>query len=267
MWPRWLSISIVAAFGAPVARAAEITALPVPTGAGIERGVAVVLCATESKDLVAHSRAAVLDVGSAANAEVLLTTAHGLPPDAQAVKRDCRVGVRGIAYRIAEVWHSGGNLRGPEQDWAVIALEGRIAGDVHRWRVAHFSEKWLTEAAADGAPVRLVLRYADARQSDCRLEPRTSDPRLLLAHSCVSYDGMSGTPLVVALDVEPEPVLIGVQVGWQLQWRGRELDSVNVARPVDAAVVAAIEAAAKWAQAAPSIEVPARASARGRRPR
>jgi hypothetical protein len=77
----------------------------------------------------------------------------------------------------------------------------------------------------------------------CRA-PTTTDPRLLLAHSCVSYPGTSGSPLVVAIERERSPVLIGIHVGTQLTWTGTKLDFVSVARPLDAAVAAAIEAAA-----------------------
>ena len=225
-----------------VAGASEITALPPLPGLGIERGVAVVSCAIPG-GLFWVSQSAILDVGGAANADVLLTTAHGLPADSRSVKRDCRVHVRGERQVIAEVWHAGGDRVGAEHDWAVL-LTQRISGDVHRWRAAQAPGEWLASAVDRAAPVRLVRRYADELQSDCHLEAKTADPRLLLAYSCITYPGQSGLPLVIALDGEPEPVLIGVNIGRQSSWAGTKLDFTSVARPLDAEIGATIEAAA-----------------------
>jgi hypothetical protein len=227
-----------------VAGAAELTAIPAQSGVGIERGVVLVRCLTPTQGLFWHSRGAVLDVAGAA--DVLLTTAHGLPAHALAVERDCTVLVRGKEQTIVAVWNAGGNVVGFEHDWAVLVTQ-RIDGDVHRWRPAYATEEWLREAVARRAPVRLVLRYADGPQSDCRLEPETADPRQLLAHSCISYPGMSGSPLVVALDRETAPVLLGIHIGTQLAWKGTKLDFVSVGRPLDATIAAAIAAAAERA--------------------
>jgi hypothetical protein len=224
------------------AEASEITALPPLSGLGLQRGVAVVSC-TMPGGFFWVSQSAILDVGGAAKADVLLTTAHGLPADSQSVKRDCRVLVRGERHVIAEVWHAGGDRVGTEHDWAVL-LTQRIIGDVHRWRPAQAPGEWLASAAARAAPVRLVRRYADESLSDCHLEAKTADPRLLLAHSCISFPGQSGLPLVIALDREPEPVLIGVHIGSLWSWAGTKLDFTSVARPLDAEISATIEAAA-----------------------
>ena len=67
---------------------------------------------------------------------------------------------------------------------------------------------------------------------------------MLFAHSCVTYPGMSGSPMVIGLAVEPEPVLIALHIGSQARWSGTKLDFVSVARPVDAEIIAAVEAAA-----------------------
>jgi hypothetical protein len=234
----------IAALSSLVAQAAQLAALPPPTGIGIERGVVLVRCRAPTDGVFWFSRATVLDAGAPPDgADVLLTTAHGLPADPADVERDCIVLVRGKEQAISAVWHSGGNLVSEEHDWAVV-LTRRVTGEIHRWRPAHATDEWLIEAAARRAPVRLVLRYADGPQSDCHLEPKTADPRLLLAHSCVSYPGTSGSPLVVAIEREPSPVLIGIHLGTQLTWTGTELDFVSVARPLDAAIAAAIEAAA-----------------------
>ena len=75
---------------------------------------------------------------------------------------------------------------------------------------------------------------------------------MLFAHSCVTYPGMSGSPMVVGLAVELQPVLIAVHIGAQARWTGTKLDFVSVARPVDAEIVATIEAAAAHLVAAAS---------------
>jgi hypothetical protein len=231
--------------GAP-AHAAEITALPAPSGSGIERGVAIVRCATPKQEVFWSSRAAILDV--AATGDVLLTTAHGLPTDAHAVMRDCRVLVRGKPQSIVDVWR-GGDRASPEADWAVI-LTKRIAEDMQRWRLARPTAEWMAGAVAAKAPVRLVLRYADSAQSDCRLEPRTPDLQGLLAHSCVTYPGTSGSPLVMAID--GQPMLIGIHLGTQVLFDGRKLDFISVARSIDAEVGAAVDSASARAASLPA---------------
>ena len=247
---RWLCVVVlIAALGSGLAESSELSAVPPLGGGGIERGIAFLRCATATKGIFQTSRGAILDVG--ATDDVLLATAHGLPPDAQTVKRDCRVLVRGKAHAIAEVWHAGGDRAGPKDDWAVIVTQ-RITGDVHRWRVGLATSEWLVNAVSQGAPIGLVLRSPDASQNACRLEPETEDPRVLFAHSCVTYPGMSGSPMVIGSAVEPEPVLIALHIGSQARWIGTKLDFVSVARPVDAEIVAAVEAAAAHIVAASS---------------
>ena len=67
-------------------------------------------------------------------------------------------------------------------------------------------------------------------------------------HTCVTYPGLSGSPLVVGVALEP--VLIALHIGTELRWDGREIDMASVARPLDAPVIAAIEAATLRATAA-----------------
>jgi hypothetical protein len=245
---RWVSVALLAAHGACTVAAAELTSAP-PLGAtGADRGIASIRCALPTEGLFSTSRGAILEVGAGATADVLLTTAHGLPPDAVSVKRACRVIVRGTVYRIEEAWHAGGNLAGSEHDWAVVVTE-RLGGDVHRWRATRVTAEWLAAAVAKQASLRLVLRSADA-PSDCRLE--TPGLRMLVAHSCNGHPGMSGSPMVGGLAAEPEPVLIAIHIGTQMRWAGTKLEVVSVARPLDAEVAAAIEAAVAHAVAARS---------------
>jgi hypothetical protein len=239
---RWLCFTLITAVCSAAARAAEITALPDLRGGAVERGIAGVRCENDEAGWFSSSRAAVLDAGVVVRADILLTTAHGLPRDAADVKRKCRILVRGRRLEIAEVFNAGGDLAGPDHDWAVVVLKRRIEGEVHRWRVARAAHEWLARAAADGAPVRMVLRNDDVAQTDCHLEPQISGSSVLLAHSCVGHPGVSGSPLVVGADAVP--VLLAIHVGTQMQWQGTKLDFVRVARAIDADVAAAITAAA-----------------------
>ena len=238
---RQLGLMAIVALTAAAANGAEPTDLPPPKGAGIERGVDTLQCEAPS-GLLSTSRATVLDVGLDARADVWLTTAHGLPVAPEDVRRRCHVFARGAQRAIEQVWRAHGQAADPEHDWAVLVTE-RIKGDLKRWRVAAVAENWLEQLVADHARVRLVLRYAEAAQTDCRLEAWTA--QRLLAHTCVTYPGTSGSPLVVGVDFEP--VIIGLHVGSQVTWDGKELDMVSVARPLDAAVIAAVEAAAALA--------------------
>jgi hypothetical protein len=235
--PVW--VAALAACGAAAAWSQELTELPPASGSGVARGVALLRCTDPQSALIRSSHATIVDAGPAARADVLLTTAHGLPSSREEIERDCRVLVRGRQYAIERVWNSGSHAAAPEHDWTVLLLGEFIKGDVLRWRASDVPQSWLDELVADNARVRFVLRYADAAQMDCRLESRTAHN--LLAHSCVAYPGTSGSPLVVGADLAP--VLIAIHLGSELRFDGVRFDMVSVARPLDAAVLAAIEAA------------------------
>jgi hypothetical protein len=240
-----LSIAALAVVVAAAAWPGELTPLPPAGGAGVERGVALLRCSVPGSAATRMSRATVLQVGAALAADVLLTTAHALPPSAVEIERDCRVLVRGEEYAIGAVWNADNRVPGPEHDWAVVLLDERIEGDLVRWRAEEVAPSWLDELVAARAPVRLVLRFADAAQTDCELEAWT--PRRSLAHSCVTYPGTSGSPLVVGVD--STAMLIAIHVGSELLFDGTRFDMVSVARPIDASVLAAIEkASARAAQ-------------------
>jgi hypothetical protein len=221
MRARRLGLTAIVVVAATTANAAEPTDLPPPAGTGVERGVAIVECEAPSGSL-ATSRAMVVDVGGAARTDVLLTTAHGLPAGVDDVRRRCRVLARGAQHAIEQVWRAQAEAGDPLHDWAVLVTR-RIRGDLRRWRVAAVADTWLAQLVADRARVRLVLRYAAEAQTDCRLEGWTA--QRLLAHTCVTYPGTSGSPLVVGVDLEP--VVIAVHVGSQLDWNGTELDMVS----------------------------------------
>lgn len=239
MRARRVSVIAVAALVAAAARSGELTELPPAAGPGLERGVALLRCEDPESSAFWLSRATVLDAGAAANADVLLTVAHGLPSSAAEVERDCRATAQGRDYAIAAVWGVGREVSVPEHDWAVVLLTSRIRGDVRRWRASAAAESWLEQLVDGNVAVRVVLRYAGEAQTDCRLEGWTQ--QRLLVHTCRTYPGESGSPLVVGVD--HSLVLIGVHIGSQLDWDGAKFNMMSVARPLDAAVMAAVEAA------------------------
>ena len=152
---------------APEARGVEVTTLPPPSGAGIERGVAVLRCSMENRGVYWESRGAVLDVGADGHADVLLTTGHGLPDATKAVLRDCRAIARGKPYSVQAVWRPPSIEADSQNDWAVLVTRG-LGDHIRRLRPGLMTPDALARLVAVRAPVRLVLRFADEEQSDCR---------------------------------------------------------------------------------------------------
>jgi hypothetical protein len=229
------------------AHGVEVTTLPPPSGAGIERGVAVLRCSTAKRGIYWESRGAVLDVAAESREDVVLTTGHGLPIGTAAVIRDCRAIARGTPYPIAAVWRTSTTEDDWPHDWAVL-LTRRLGDDVRRLRPGLMTADALARLVADRAPVRLVLRYADEEQSDCRLEPSSFTQPPLVSHSCVGHAGVSGTPIIAMIG--REPLVIATHIGSQLEWDGSRFTVQSVARVLDADVAAAIEAAAARTRAA-----------------
>ena len=98
----------------------EVTTLPPPSGAGIERGVAVLRCSTDVRGVYWETRGAVLDVGADNRLDVVLTTGHGLPVAAEAVLHDCRAIARGKPYVAQAVWRGSKDEADWQHDWAVL---------------------------------------------------------------------------------------------------------------------------------------------------
>ncbi len=222
------------------AHGVEVTTLPPPSGAGIERGVAVLRCSTNVRGVYWESRGAVLDVGAEGRTDIVLTTGHGLPDVPDTVLRDCRAIARGKPYPVEAVWRTRKIEDDWQHDWAVL-LTRRLGDNIRRLRPGLVTPAALARLVAERTAVRLVLRYADAAESDCRLEPSTFTEPPLVSHSCVGHPGVSGTPLVAM--IAGEPVVIATQVGSQLEWDGARFNLESVARVLDSDVAAAIEAA------------------------
>jgi len=247
VWLRLASFSVTVACVAVSAHGVEVTTLPPPTGTGIERGVAVLRCSTDVRGVYWESRGAVLDVGIDARADVVLTTGHGLPVGTAAIVRDCRAIARGKPYSVEAAWRTSTIEDDWAHDWAVL-LTRRLGDNIRRLRPGLVTSSELARLVAERSPVRLVLRYADETQSDCRLEPSSFLQPPLVSNSCVGNKGLSGTPIIAMIG--PQPVVIATQIGSQLEWDGMRFKVESLGRVLDEEVAAAIEAATARARPA-----------------
>jgi hypothetical protein len=253
--PRILAAAL-ALSGHMAAQAAMELTTPGPVdGTGVARGVVLIRCAEQTPNTVRQSRGTVLDLGRAAtDADVVLTTAHGLLEADEAVRRDCLVyGVHGRPYRIEHVRRAP-DRAGTAADWAVLLLKGRLEGDVGRLVVGRASGTALSELATERAPVRLLLRQAPLTDGDCRLlplEPPYGAADKIIVYSCrlglAGVPGLSGSPILVGH--EGETLVIAIHLGWTLlKLDDGRLHVVSMARPIDERVAAAIAAASAGTQ-------------------
>lgn len=142
-------------------------------------------------------------------------------------------------------------------DWAVLLVDGRLRGEVGRLRPASVSGAYWSQLAVAQAPVRLVLRQAEAADGDCHLRPLLApydyQPTDLLLYSCPGppdrsrAPGLSGSPIVTRAD--GRTVVVGIHLGWGLQvFDDGRLHPISIGRPIDAEISAAITAAAEQAR-------------------
>lgn len=229
----------------------DVTVPWIVGGTGIERGVAQIRCGTDVPHLVKLSRGAVLNLGGEAKRDVILASAHGLSETSRGILDSCRVlGAHAFPYRVANVWRSPKAGEGIADDWAVLLVEGRLAGDVGRLTPARVSGDEWVQLAGGAATLRVLLRQADPHEGDCRLRQLTMPydylPTELLVYFCGATTraaGLSGSPLLIG--VEGQPFVIGVHLGWGLQtFDGARLHAVSLGRPIDGDIAAAIAAAA-----------------------
>jgi hypothetical protein len=245
--PRITAAALVLLTHAGANAALEVTT-PVPLdGSGVARGVVLVRCPAQAPNTARLSRGTVLDLGrSPSDADVVLTTAHGLLESDEAVRRDCLVyGAHGRPYGIDTVRRASGETGGAT-DWAVLVLKERLEGHVGRLVVAQTSDAALAQLATERTPVRLLLRQAPLTDGDCRLlplEPPYDDAMLYSCRRGLSgVPGLSGSPILVGH--EGRALVIGIHLGWTLQ----KLDDgrrhiVSVGLPIDQRIAAAIAAA------------------------
>jgi hypothetical protein len=227
--------------------ATRFTAPASPTGVDTERGVVVIRCKAEHRYI--HSRGAILDVGLDAPAgEIILATGHGLPRTTEEIRRGCSIhGEQRRSYAIANAWR-GAVAGTKEHDWAVLLSERRLGADARRLRYAYFEPEVWSQLSAQQAPVQLLLRRVEAEKDTCRLGRTWLSSHQLAAglftHSCRSWEGHSGSPIVIGLD--GELVVIGIQLGRihkPLSGDGPPL--LGLGRRIDAAIEAALTEAVR----------------------
>lgn len=224
-------------------------------GVGLGRGVALIRCRSEADGAWRISRGALLDLDLRdTDRDIVLATAHGLPTALEAVQRDCRVlGTRGRQYRIEDARRSTTDDSDLVRDWAVLLIGRRLEGEVSRLRLGQVTPEGLAELVTAEAPLRLVLRYADLRQGDCRLaRPEEDRPERgltsLMFYSCRGAPGLSGSPILIGVD--GHATLIGIHLGWTfVPMAGARPRPLSVGRAIDAEIVAATLDAIARAQA------------------
>ena len=203
----------------------------------------------------ALSRGAVLQLAGDAKSDVVLAAGHGLPESSRAVLGACRVlGAHAFPYRIAKVWRSEKTGQDVADDWAVLLVHGRLAGDVGRLTPARVSGDQWAHLADGAATLRVLLRQADPSEGDCHLRrltvPYEYPPTQLLVYFCGATTraaGLSGSPLLIG--VEGRPLVIGIHLGWGLQtFDDARLHAVSLGRPIDGDIAAAIAEAAEAAR-------------------
>lgn len=215
-WLRWAVVFGLVALAAQAGRADDDAAAD---GVGIERGITRLICAHETLGYRMRSRAFIVDVGSPwSDADLVVAPAHVLPNDARRIVEDCFiVGSGGIDVRIA-------HFVLPEartdlyDDWIVLVTAGRFEGNVGRLRVAALAPDALERMIHERAPLRLMLYSASAEQDDCVFAPNYSTAKELeigvFVHSCRTWEGTSGAPIVV--DIDGAPVVIAMNIGRRL---------------------------------------------------
>lgn len=244
----WLILWPVASGGAAVTTSSETF-----SGVGIERGVTRLRCPSQHGNAWLRTRAIIVDTGTDAAREVLLAPAHGLPAGAEAITKRCLVeSGLGSTGRIAEVWLPERRDEAGSGDWAVLITRARFRGEIHRLRVGMVSAPSLAKLIADEAPISLMMHSLVADQNHCRilgagLRSRRQSASGVFLHSCRTWPGVSGAPIVARFD--GRPVVIGFNSGRLI----RPLDHegplyLGVGRVIDAEIASAIRRATKRAR-------------------
>jgi len=143
--------------------------------------------------------------------DIVLVTSHGL----ESSSNQCVVIFDGHRLGVARVEKGGSeDVHG---DWAVVTLEGRFPGPIHRfgWHIES-ANGWESFAAAGGrvSLMKFVNGYP-GKPCDVRVPQGgmidTTDRDSILLSDCLSIPGMSGAPAVV--EVGGIPVIMGFSVG------------------------------------------------------
>ena len=236
----WLA-RVVAA-GAIACAVGEAVADDAPLPGG-EIGLVRVQCTSESGYRQVF-RGAVVDLEGESRYDVILTAGHGLPRDLETVKEYCAVlDAAGRRYPLRGMWRPADSGRGMVDDWAVLATFRRMRRSQPRLPVSapFVIERRLLEDS--DTALRLPLMTL-AEERDCALlndglRQREID-RGLFSHSCRSWYGHSGSPVLAAAN--GRAVVIGLHLA--KRWFYEERRTVKIGRYIDSAIIDAIDAAA-----------------------
>jgi len=127
----------------------------------------------------------------------------------------------------------------------VLVTRSGLRESVGRLRAGAMSQEVLERLIEEKKPVAVMLATAAADQHDCRILDLKELP--VFSHSCRSWAGLSGSPIVVGLD--GEPVVIGMNIAMTmrpLDMRGPLFLGVGLA--IDNAIAGAIREAANPAR-------------------
>jgi hypothetical protein len=194
----------------------SLEVLEAQTGTGTERGIVRIRCSELHEGYWRLTRGIVVDLGDATlRHDVVLAPAHGLPADPERIEKNCRISnANGASVKIARFWFSAGRGEGLDaaggmaDDWAVLLTASPLPGDVGRLRTAIFAPEPLQTLVDREATVAVMLSKAAADQTGCRLLERL-EPEVFL-HSCRSWRGLSGAPILIGVD--GEPVVVGINI-------------------------------------------------------
>lgn len=273
-WGLALATIATGAFGAVAVPSPDT--LEVQAGTGTERGIVRILCSVPREHHRRLTRGIVIDLGdSTPRHEVVLAPAHGLPADPERVEEDCRISnANGGSVKIARLWLStgrdtaGAREKRMAHDWAVLLTASPLPGEVGRLHTAVFAPQPLETLVEREATVAVMLSRSTADQTGCALLDRL-EPAVFL-HSCRSWPGLSGAPILVA--VHGAPVVVGINVAHMMRppnVTGPLFLGVGVAigEEIEAAIRTAAERARGDSDSEPAARVPrgARKSAVNRR--
>lgn len=223
---------------------ANAATVVLPDSTGATAGLTRIECVPDGGAHTHQLRGAIIDTGIVdISYEVILTTAHGLPTDVDALRRSCRVvGADNGRYRIESVWRPDSRGRGSVDDWAVLLTERRLSGAVKRLRSLAIDHAARQRMTGDEMPVRLPLRSLGSERA-CSLTPPGSLGMDLTAelfgHTCRAWSGHSGSPILTI--VEDEVYLLGIHLG--SRWIVEEHAALEIGRYLDATILEAIHAA------------------------
>lgn len=245
--PSSLRLLLLGALALSAAAVAQPKPLPEPR---VAHGVAAVECSlTEPQALRSHAAIVAAGIDRPAQ-DLLLTVAHGLPPTLEDTRRDCVViGEHGERHAIAHAWLGGDDRAG---DWALLLTERALRGGVTRLPIV---EPATTDALAalTAARASVQIRHG-AADVECELRTtrwltRAELNAAVYAHSCESWPGLSGAPMVFAGD--GPATLIGIHIGQLVLPPSEEPSTTpeppastrSLGRGIDAALAAALTAA------------------------